>query len=298
MQEGADTRPEGERLYQSLFGKIPASVFARKRWLLEPDGPLYDLPFAALPVPGTRPGFLIERVALQSIPGALLMERGAIGPEGSFVGIGDPILNSADARYQGTSSATMALPRLPNTSDELEACSRAWSPDAARLLTGSAASIGRVEQALASSPAVVHFATHVVTASGQYNSGLIALSLDDRGAIGLMGPADIAAHGLAGALIVMNGCHSGQGQALPGSGPMGLTRAWIAAGARAVVATRWDVPDDTAQSLMVNFYRALRQPDGGSPALALREAQLRALRSGGPDAQPSRWAGYFLLSRI
>ena len=298
LQAGADTRPTGERLYQSLFGKIPASAFARKRWLLEPDGPLYDLPFAALPVPGTRPGFLIERVALQSIPGALLMEKGAIDRQGPFIGVGDPIFNRADARYQGSSTANMALPRLPNTSNELEACSRAWSPNAADLLTGQAASVGSVEHALASSPAVVHFATHVVTAPGEFGSGLIALSLDDRGAIGLLGPSDIAAHRLGGALVVMNGCHSGQGQALPGSGPMGLTRAWIAAGARAVVATRWDVPDDTAQSLMVNFYRALRKPDGGSPALALREAQLQALRGKGPDAQPSRWAGYFLVSRI
>jgi CHAT domain-containing protein len=77
---------------------------------------------------------------------------------------------------------------------------------------------------------------------------------------------------------------------------MGLTRAWIGAGASAVLSTRWDVPDETAQSLMVNFYRALRE--GGNPALALRDAQLAALRSGGPDRQPLRWAGYFLLSRI
>jgi CHAT domain-containing protein len=192
----------------------------------------------------------------------------------------------------------MALPRVPNTSDELEACSRAWNPDSPQLLTGPAASVRGVEQALASGPGIVHFATHVVSAPGQFGSGLIALSLDDRGAIGLMGPTDIAAHRVNGALVVMNGCHSAQGQNLPGSGPMGLTRAWIAAGASAVVATRWDIPDDTAQSLMVNFYRALRQPDGGSPALALREAQVKALRGKGPDAQPSRWAGYFLVSRI
>jgi CHAT domain-containing protein/tetratricopeptide (TPR) repeat protein len=310
IQQGADLRPTGDRLYGSLFGKIPASAFTRKRWLLEPDGPLYELPFAALPIHDhannapARPPFLIERVALQSIPGALLIEKGAIQRDGPFIGIGDPVFNRADARYRRAgvirveaAPAIIALPRLPNTSDELEACSRAWGPTS-QLLTGSAASIGRVEQALKSSPAVVHFATHVVTASGQFGSGLIALSLDDHGAIGLMGPTDIAANRLGGELVVMNGCHSGQGESLPGSGPMGLTRAWIAAGARAVVATRWDVPDDAAQSLMVNFYRALRQPDGGSPARALREAQLQALRSGGPDAQPSRWAGYFLLSRI
>lgn len=302
LHAGTSVAKPGSRLYQSLFGQIPASAFARSRWLIEPDGPLYDLPFAALPAPDSQSSFLIERVALQTIPGALLMEKGAIRPRGAFIGVGDPILNGADSRSRGTSevahAASLALPRLPNTSAELDACSRAWSPDGASLLTGSRASIGRVEQALASSPAIVHFATHVVTAPGQFGSGLIALSRDDRGNIGLMGPTDIAAHRLGGALVVMNGCHSGQGQALPGSGPMGLTRAWIGAGARAVVATRWDVPDDTAQSLMVNFYRALRQPDSGSPALALRAAQLQALRGSGPDAEPSRWAGYFLVSRI
>lgn len=320
LRGGEDIVPAGQRLYQSLFGQVPASALARKRWLLEPDGPLYDLPFAALPVPGRfsitgRPAFLIERVALQIVPGALLMEKGTIRPNGAFVGIGDPVFNGADARYRRrsgegimpvelpihrevSSTTAMALPRLPNTSAEVEACSRAWNSGAPQLLTGSAASIGGVELALSSSPAIVHFATHVITASGQFGSGLIALSLDDKGAIGLMGPKDIAAHRIGGALVVLNGCHSGQGETLPGSGPMGLTRAWIAAGARAVLATRWDVPDDTAQTLMVNFYRALRQSAGGVPSLALREAQLQALRGSGPDAQPSRWAGYYLLSRI
>jgi len=314
MQEGTDILPTGQRLCQSLFGKIPALAFTRRRWLLEPDGPLHDLPFAALPVPDrrsstVRPAFLIERVALQSIPGALLMEKGSIQSGGPFIGIGDPVFNGADARYRSISGkaampvataspVAVALPRLPNTSAEIEACSTAWHPDSPQLLTGPAANVGRVELALSGSPAIVHFATHVVPASGQFGSGLIALSLDEHGAIGLMGPTDIAAQRIGGALVVMNGCHSGRGEALPGSGSMGLTRAWIAAGARAVLATRWDVPDDTAQSLMVNFYRALRRSDGGSPALALRAAQLQALHGHGPDAQPSRWAGYFLLSRI
>jgi CHAT domain-containing protein len=152
--------------------------------------------------------------------------------------------------------------------------------------------------ALAESPAVIHFATHVVSGADEFRSGIIALSLDAQGSMGLLGPKEIAARRIAGSLVVMNGCHSGQGEALPGSGLMGLTRAWIGAGARAVISTRWDVPDDTAQSLMVNFYRALRESPGGNPAFALREAQLKALHSNGPDRQPSRWAGYFLLSRI
>jgi CHAT domain-containing protein len=165
-------------------------------------------------------------------------------------------------------------------------------------MTGSAANVADVEQALSESPAIIHFATHVVAAPGEFGSGIIALSLDSHGAIGLMGPKDIAAHRIAGSLVVMDGCHSSRGEALPGSGLMGLTRAWIGAGARAVLSTRWDVPDDTAQTLMVNFYRALGEDPHGNPATALREAQLAALRSTGKDRLPVRWAGYFLLSRI
>jgi len=309
LQEGTDSTEAGRQLYRTLFGKVPPALLARKRWLLEPDGPLYDLPFAALPAGGPEtekgghPAFLIERVTLQSVPGALLMERGVVPANGSFVGIGDPVFNEADSRYRGSLERTvmntaMTLPRLPNTDAEVKACSLAWGADSSRLLTGLAANVGIVESAISARPAIIHFATHVVTAPGEFGSGLIALGLDGQGAVGLMGPRDIEAHRIDGSLVVMNGCHSGQGEALPGSGLMGLTRAWIGAGARAVLSTRWDVPDESAQSLLVNFYRALRRGPRGSPAAALREAQLAALRSGGPDSRPLRWAGYFLLSRI
>ena len=304
LQSGNNSLPAGSRLYNSLFGGVPPETIAHKRWLLEPDGPLHDLPFAALPMLGqigteARPTYLIEHAAVQSIPSVLLMERGRIRSTGSFAGIADPVFNTADPRYRGSPvRAAMALPRLPNTADEVAACSRAWGSDSPQLLTGSAATLTGVEGILASPPDVIHFATHVVTAPGEYGSGLIALGLDARGSIGLMGPKDIAARSLSGTLVVMNGCHSAQGEALPGSGLMGLTRAWIGAGARAVLSTRWDVPDDAAQSLIVNFYRQLRGKSRGNPAMALREAQLTALRSNGPDREPLRWAAYFLLSRI
>ncbi len=319
IRSGGDAAAPGEQLFNTLFGAVPDRTLAHRKWLLEPDGPLYELPFAALPfrIPGAtkRPGdsesrsggYLIEHAALQSIPGALLLENGHIEPNGSFIGIGDPIFNAADSRYRRNPGLAagrvqnLVLPRLPNTAAELNACLKAWysgSPASSALLTGEAASVNRVESALSASLAVVHFATHVVTAPGDYGSGLIALTLDTSGAIGLLGPKDIAAHRVSGALVVMNGCHSSQGQALAGSGLMGLTRAWIGAGARAVVSTGWDMPDDSTQSLMVTFYRALRQSSGGNPAMALREAQLAAIHSNGPAGQPSRWAGYLLLSRI
>jgi tetratricopeptide (TPR) repeat protein len=60
----------GRCLYQLLFGHVSARYLAHKRWLLELDGPLFDLPFGALVMKGK---YLVERTALQAIPGALLL---------------------------------------------------------------------------------------------------------------------------------------------------------------------------------------------------------------------------------
>jgi CHAT domain-containing protein len=116
--------------------------------------------------------------------------------------------------------------------------------------------------------------------------------------MGMLSPREIVARAPGAKLVVMNGCHSAQGEALPGAGLMGLTRAWIGAGAMAVIATQWDIPDDDAQSLIADFYRALKAAPERGAAAALREAQLAALQS--PDSRrlPSKWAGYFLLSRL
>jgi CHAT domain-containing protein len=76
---------------------------------------------------------------------------------------------------------------------------------------------------------------------------------------------------------------------------MGLTRAWIGAGAHAVLATLWDIPDDS-RSALPGFYRDLRAHPEHDLAAALRAAQLDVLTQD-RHAYPDAWAGYFLLAR-
>ena len=149
-----------------------------------------------------------------------------------------------------------------------------------------------VRQAIRNETAVLHFATHVVTSPGDPQAGMIALSLNKSGAMELLGSNEILARPVKVALVVMNGCHSAQGAVLPGTGLMGLTRAWIGAGAGAVLATQWDIPDAAAQDFITAFYRSLRTTANFDPAVALRQAQLENL------SNPRNWAGYFLLSRL
>jgi CHAT domain-containing protein len=303
-----DAAELGRSLYDLLFGKVSSHYLTHKRWLLELDGPLFDLPFAALVVNQVKaeknePIYLFERKVLQSIPGALMLEpRTAALGSGSFLGIGDPIYSPADTRYRGDRTKhEVVLPRLPDTAAELESCARAWKPARTQLLTGANAGLAAVQAALHTNPSVIHFATHVVTAPGAYSSGLIALSLDRSGAMGFMGPAEIAAYTLSPSLVVLNGCHSGQGEALPGAGLMGLTRAWIGAGARSVLATRWDIPDEAGAEMMVEFYRAFREDPERGPAFALQQAQLRFSKNRiwnpRPGSSPAVWGAYFVLGR-
>jgi CHAT domain-containing protein len=72
---------------------------------------------------------------------------------------------------------------------------------------------------------------------------------------------------------------------------MGIARAFLAGGARAVVATQWPVGAETA-TLMREFYAHLAR--GEAPATALRAAKLMVRRS--PNGgHPVYWAGFELV---
>jgi CHAT domain-containing protein len=81
---------------------------------------------------------------------------------------------------------------------------------------------------------------------------------------------------------------------------MGMTRAWLAAGARAVIATRWPTPDQDGGGIFPSFYNLyFRRRERGpiSFGALLRDAQLAELRAGGARGEPSHWAAYFCVER-
>ena len=88
------------------------------------------------------------------------------------------------------------------------------------------------------------------------------LSLDRAGATRWSSPAEIATWNLDGALVSLSGCGSGSADALPATGLMGLTRACQAAGASAVVASRWPTPDDSGALFLVFLPLFARGPPG------------------------------------
>jgi CHAT domain-containing protein len=92
---------------------------------------------------------------------------------------------------------------------------------------------------------------------------------------------EVAALDLDGCeLAVLSACETGLGESAGGEGLLGLQRGFQLAGARAVVAGLWKVPDEPTRALMVRFYRNLWGPKPMSKLAALREAQLWMLREG------------------
>jgi len=315
----ADGASQGAALYLSLFGGLESRVATKRHWVLVIEDALFELPFAAL-VTGNGNGslqYLIERNALRVLPSAEFL---AIPPgraplpvaRGRFVGVSDPIFNTADSRWDGQRPSRWALfwkahagspadlPRLPATWAEIQACARAWSSSQpALLLEGAQTRREYLTRILASRPAVIHFATHVVQ-TRQKDQSMIAIGLDREGEADYLTTSEISASRYEAGLVVLSGCGSGLGKALPGAGLFGLTRAWLLAGARTVAATGWPIADD-AGPLMQAFYSHYRAGASGlnsaSAAEALQAGQIDMLRAGGWRAKPVYWAAFFLTGR-
>jgi CHAT domain-containing protein len=93
-------------------------------------------------------------------------------------------------------------------------------------------------------------------------------------------------------VVVLSACQSALGREIRGEGLIGLTRGFMYAGARRVVASLWQVDDSATAELMRLFYRGVLQ-QGLPPAAALRAAQRELARDPRWTA-PFFWSGFVL----
>ena len=90
-------------------------------------------------------------------------------------------------------------------------------------------------------------------------------------------------------LVVLSECDSFKGE-LKADGVIGITRAFVAAGAPTLVASLWEVGDVATRKLMKLFYDALLGAEAaGDAAVALQVAMVSMRREGWPV---SDWAAF------
>jgi CHAT domain-containing protein/tetratricopeptide (TPR) repeat protein len=292
-----------------------------KRLLVVASGALAYVPFGALPSPvaGARKPLVGDHEVVfapsASVLGALRQELATRAADGSTVAvIADPVFEAGDPRVQaGTTNATgrSAVPtgltramdslgrssftRLPFSRGEADAIAALVSRPSLLKATDFAASRDLVAAGALGDRRIVHFATHGVLNSEHPDlSGLVLSLVDEKGRPrdGFLRMHEIYNLRLPADLVVLSACQTALGREIRGEGLVGLTRGFMYAGARRVVASLWQVDDESTAELMKRFYRAMLK-DGRPPADALRTAQLEMSRSRRWSA-PFYWAGFVL----
>jgi CHAT domain-containing protein len=198
----------------------------------------------------------------------------------------------------GTAIDFGSLRRLPATTVEARSIAT-MVPHGGRvsLLMGLDATRDNVTELLSVSYQIVHFATHAFADSE--DPALAALALTQWSAAGVpqngaLRQAEITQMRIDADLVVLSACDTALGRDINGEGPIGLSNAFLRAGARAVISTLWQVPDTSTAVLMREFYRELlanSQP--ASVALHLAQNKVRSYTRW---RDPYYWAGFQLVS--
>ena len=104
----------------------------------------------------------------------------------------------------------------------------------------------------------------------------------------------IATHPLRAELVTISACQSTGTRTYSGEGLVGLSWAFLRAGARNVVGALWEVSDTSTARLMDNFYGELKC--GRPPEVALRSAKLAMLHTNEVSRRPFYWAPFQLYT--
>jgi CHAT domain-containing protein len=141
----------------------------------------------------------------------------------------------------------------------------------------------------------VHVATHgLLDAERPQFTGVVLSLVGNQSNDGFLRTDEIFNLKLGAPLVMLSACETGLGKEKRGEGVIGLTRAFMYAGAPTVGVSLWSVADKPTAELMTDFYRRLLASSPQSPASALRDAQL-AMINGKTHSAPFYWAPFVLV---
>ena len=136
---------------------------------------------------------------------------------------------------------------------------------------------------------IIHFATHGLFNEREALQSSLALAAIDGD--GLLTADEILDFKLHADLVFLSACNTGRGK-ITGDGAIGLSRSFLAAGARNAVVSLWYVPDLPTATLAIEFYRHFQAHQ--DKAQALRQAMLTVMKL---YPHPVNWAGFILVGQ-
>ncbi|MBI1747889.1 MAG: CHAT domain-containing protein [Acidobacteria bacterium] len=319
-------------LFDQLLGPIQERIRGKATLILVPDGALHYLPFETLLVTrpvGSRKGpstprrgkYLLEEYLITYAPSASVWgnlktgKNAVVTGQKDLLAFADPVIRrgqraggrpsprrgerAGEEGVQGPfNGAEFQFAPLPYTRQEVEALSHLFRKDQQRIYVGAKASEETLKRERLDEYRRIHFATHaVIDEQAPRRSGLIlSWSGGKEEEDGILQVSEIFNLELAAELVVLSACESGLGKLIRGEGMLGLTRAFLYAGAQNLVVSLWNVNDRSTAQLMQSFYRYMRA--GRNRAYALRQAKLDLLHSSVPGyAFPYFWAPFILIGQ-
>jgi CHAT domain-containing protein len=301
---------DGQLLYRTLIE--PAQSLLRKdaKVLIIPDGSLNNLNFETLLVPEPKLHYWIEDATIADA--SSLRVLGAART--TYNETHNPNKKKRDRSlllFGNSVSPNDKYPELPQAAAQMESVAKHFPEAQERIFARQQAT---PEAYLESNPeqfSYIHFVAHGTASRLSPLDSAIILSkttlsqttLSDSAASKPATPEsaaddafklyarDILGHPLRANLVTISACYGAGERAYSGEGLVGLSWAFLRAGAHNVIAALWEATDASTEQLMDKFYDELNK--GASPDAALRTAKLSLLHGTG-FRNPFYWAPFQL----
>ncbi len=285
---------DARRIHDLLLAPARLALQGKTHFVVIPDGPLWEVPFQALPDASGR--YVIESAAVSYAPSLTVLRealgRPASGNRRTLLAMGKADFGAKGARPD--LSLMSGLGPLPDAERQVRLIGDLYGSDRSSTFLGVEAREDRFKKE-APRHTVLHLATHGVLDESTPLYSHVVLSPGPAGSRedGLLEAWEVLDLKLDADLVVLSACETGRGRIAPGEGIVGTMWAFFVAGSRAVLVSQWKVESASTTELMTAFHRRLARAGSGK-ADHLRQASLEVLRN--PRyAHPFYWAGFVLV---
>jgi CHAT domain-containing protein len=203
----------------------------------------------------------------------------------------------APAATSGAPAQGLPLARLPGTKREAEGIAQLvrTSGGQADVWLDLNASESNVQTKDIKKYRAVHIATHgLLNAERPQFTGIVLSLIGNKTGDGFLRTDEIFNLGLGSPLVMLSACETGLGKEKRGEGVIGLTRAFMYAGAPTVGVSLWSVSDNSTAELMTDFYKRMLTGQGMPASAAMRAARQNMI-AGKKYAAPFYWAPFVLV---
>jgi CHAT domain-containing protein/Tfp pilus assembly protein PilF len=282
---------DGAALFRMLVAPAAAVIAPGGNVVVVSDGALSLLNFETLIVPlassSASPHYWIEDANIVSAPSLhmLAAAKASSATNKKLLLMGDAVSPNPD------------YPELPMARAEIEKIGKHFAPADRTVFERLGANSAAYLKTSLRDYAYIHFVAHgVASRTDPLDSAIILSRTGAADDSFKLHAREIIQHPIDARLVTISACYGGGTRSYAGEGLVGLSWAFLRAGAHNVIGALWEASDDSTPQLMDKMYAGLA--DGMTPSAALRQAKLSLLHSEGKFRQPFYWAPFQIYAGL